>query len=84
VNLVVILYQVFIFNRYLFNKTVKPQWIVKAFLIIGVLGILANAASRSANERWNVIPAGIITYAFFKILKTDSKDSEASDLLGNK
>jgi hypothetical protein len=84
VNLAVILYQVFIFNRFVFNKTIKPQWIVKAFVTIGVLGILANAASRSANERWNVIPAGIITYAFFKILKTVSKDSEATDVLGNK
>jgi hypothetical protein len=84
VNLAVILYQVFIFNRFVFNKTIKPQWIVKAFVTISVLGILANAASRSANERWNVIPAGIITYAFFKILKTVSKDSEATDVLGNK
>ena len=84
VNLAAILYQVFIFNRFVFNKTIKPQWIVKAFVTIGVLGILANAASRSANERWNVIPAGIITYAFFKILKTVSKDSEATDVLGNK
>ena len=84
VNLAVILYQVFIFNRFVFNKTIKPQWIVKAFVTIGVLGILANAASRSANERWNVIPAGIITYAFFKILKTVSKDSEATNVLGNK
>jgi hypothetical protein len=84
VNLAVILYQVFIFNRFVFNKTIKPQWIVKAFVTIGVLGILANAASRSANERWNVIPAGIITYAFFEILKTLSKDSEATNALGNK
>lgn len=67
VNLAVIFYQVFIFNRYVFDKTIKPKWIVKAFVIIGVLGILANVASRSANERWNVIPAGIITYAFYKM-----------------
>jgi hypothetical protein len=26
---------------------------------------LANAASRSANERWNVIPAAIITWSFW-------------------
>jgi hypothetical protein len=67
VNLAVILYQVFIFNRYVFDKNIRPQWIVKAFFFIGVLGILANAASRSANERWNVIPAGIITFAFYKM-----------------
>jgi len=67
VNLAVIFYQVFIFNRFVFNKPIKPQWIVKAFVTIGVLGILANAASRSANERWNVIPAGIITFAFYKM-----------------
>jgi hypothetical protein len=67
VNLAVIFYQVFIFNRYVFDKTIKPKWIVKAFVILGVLGILANVASRSANERWNVIPAGIITYAFYKM-----------------
>ena len=84
VNFAVILYQVFIFNRFVFDKTIKPQWIVKAFVIIGVLGVLANAASRSANERWNVIPAGIITLAFYRILKTFSNDSEASKDLGNK
>jgi hypothetical protein len=67
VNFAVIFYQVFIFNRYVFDKTIKPKWIVKAFVIIGVLGILANVASRSANERWNVIPAGIITFAFYKM-----------------
>ncbi|MFM7500890.1 MAG: hypothetical protein ACKO3D_02300 [Actinomycetota bacterium] len=37
----------------------------KFFVIIGILGILANAASRSSNERWNVIAATIITWAFW-------------------
>ncbi|MEY3687041.1 MAG: hypothetical protein RLZZ73_899, partial [Actinomycetota bacterium] len=47
-----------------------------AFVILGALGILANAASRSANERWNVIPALIITLAFYRILKSDTKRTE--------
>jgi hypothetical protein len=34
-------------------------------VILGVIGILANAASRSSNERWNVIPAAVITWAFW-------------------
>jgi hypothetical protein len=40
-----------------------------------VLGILANAASRSASERWNVIPAFVITAAFYGILKSQSKNA---------
>lgn len=64
-NFAIILYQVVIFTRLSYGMAVKPQWIIKAFIILGVLGILANAASRSANERWNVIPAFIITTAFY-------------------
>jgi hypothetical protein len=55
---------------------IKPKWVVKVFVILGVLGILANAASRSANERWNVIPALIITLAFYRILKSDIKEQK--------
>jgi len=40
---------------------------------IGVLGILANAASPSSNERWNVIPAFFITIAFYRMLKPNLK-----------
>jgi hypothetical protein len=41
---------------------------------MGILGILANAASRSANERWNVIPAAIITWSFWYYgIKRDMK-----------
>jgi hypothetical protein len=72
-NFALILYQVVIFTRFCYDMAVKPKWIVKAFVILGALGILANAASRSANERWNTIPALIITFAFYRILKSDDK-----------
>jgi hypothetical protein len=67
-----------IFDRYESGLAIKPKWIVKVFVILGVLGILANAASRSANERWNVIPALIITFAFYRILKSDTKRTEVA------
>jgi hypothetical protein len=31
-----------------------------------------NAISRSAEERWNVIPAAVIAYAFFKEWKQEA------------
>jgi len=75
-NFALVAYQVVIFTRFSLGLVVKPKWIVKAFVILGVLGILANAASRSANERWNVIPAFIITFAFYRILKSDTKEQK--------
>jgi len=75
-NFALIVYQVMIFGRYEYGLAIKPKWIVKAFVILGVLGILANAASRSVDERWNVIPALIITFAFYRILKSDTNRTE--------
>ena len=74
-NFALIVYQVMLFGRYEYGIAIKPKWIVKAFVILGVLGILANAASRSANERWNVIPAFVITAAFYGIMKSQSKNA---------
>ena len=68
-----IVFQLEIFRRSLFGRSAKPEWIIKAFVIIGVLGILANAASPSSNERWNVIPAFFITIAFYRMLKPNLK-----------
>ena len=64
-NFALVFYQLVIFIRYQRGQVVKPQWILKVFIILGILGILANAASRSPLERWNVIPAVIITLAFY-------------------
>ena len=77
-NFALILYQVVIFTRFSYGLAIKPKWIVKAFVILGVLGILANAASRSANERWNVIPALVITAAFYGILKSQAKNTRVA------
>ena len=74
-NFLLIVYQVVIFTRFSYGRTIKPKWVVQAFVILGVLGILANAASRSVNERWNVIPAFVITAAFYGILKSQSKNT---------
>ena len=75
-NFVLIVYQVVIFGRYEYGIAIKPKWIINAFVILGVMGIIANAASRSADERWNVIPAIIITFAFYRILKSETKRTE--------
>ena len=68
-----IVFQLEIFRRSLYDRSTKPEWIIKAFVVIGVLGILANAASPSSNERWNVIPAFFITIAFYQMLKPNLK-----------
>ena len=75
-NFALVVYQVVIFTRFSYGLAIKPKWIVKAFVILGALGILANAASRSANERWNVIPGFIITFAFYRILKSTQKEQK--------
>jgi hypothetical protein len=77
-NFALIAYQVVIFTRFHYGIDVRPKWMVRAFVILGALGILANAASRSADERWNVIPASIITYAFYRILKSETKGSTST------
>lgn len=64
-NFALVFYQMVIFIRYLRGQIIKPKWILKVFVILGILGIIANAASRSPLERWNVIPAAIITLAFY-------------------
>jgi hypothetical protein len=75
-NFALIVYQVVIFGRYEYGIAIKPKWIINAFVILGVMGIIANAASRSAEEHWNVIPAIIITFAFYRILKSETKRTE--------
>ena len=64
-QLALVIYQVWIFKEIFNSNPVRPNWIPKLFFILGILGILLNAASRSANERWNVIPAAIITWSFW-------------------
>ena len=64
-QLALVAYQVWIFKLIFHSDPVKPNWIPKLFFTMGILGILANAASRSSNERWNVIPAAIITWSFW-------------------
>ena len=73
-QLALVAYQVWIFKLIFHSDSVKPNWIPKLFFTLGILGILANAASRSSNERWNVIPAVIITWSFWYYgIKRDMK-----------
>lgn len=65
INLAVIFWQVSVFLRLVQNKDVKPDWTLRVFVIVGALGTLANGISRSANERWNVIPFLITTLTFW-------------------
>lgn len=72
INTVVIVWQVVVYMRLLQNKAIKPVWTLKAFVILGAIGTLANAASRSADERWNVIPMLITTLTFWRYLRINS------------
>ena len=64
-QLVLVVYQVWIFKQIFHTEPIRLKWLPKFFVIVGILGILVNAASRSSNERWNVIPAIFITSAFW-------------------
>jgi hypothetical protein len=62
---VVVGYQVWIFKKIFHSESIKLKWLPKFFFIVGIIGIFLNAASRSSDERWNVIPALVITWAFW-------------------
>ena len=64
-QLTLVIYQAWIFTRIFHAVQIRLKWLPKFFVILGFLGILLNAASRSSNERWNVIPAAVITWAFW-------------------
>ena len=64
-QLVLVVYQVWIFKQIFHTEPIRLKWLPRFFVIVGFLGILVNAASRSSNERWNVIPAAVITWAFW-------------------
>lgn len=68
-NTAVILWQVIVYVRLLQNKAIQPVWTLRVFVILGALGTLANAASRSADERWNAIPMLITTIVFWNYRK---------------
>ena len=68
-NTAVIVWQFIVYVRLLQNKAIKPVWTLKVFVILGALGTLANAASRSSDERWNVIPMLITTLTFWRYSK---------------
>jgi hypothetical protein len=64
-QLALVVYQVWIFKLIFNREPIRLKWLPKLFFIVGIIGILLNALSRSSNERWNVIPAIIITWAFW-------------------
>jgi len=64
-QLVLVLYQAWIFKSIFNSETLRFMWMPKFFFVVGLFEILVNAASRSSNERLNVIPAVIITWAFW-------------------
>lgn len=61
VTLMILLYQ----SLVLLGNHQTPQWVLTAMLIMGISSVAVNAISRSANERWNAIPAAVIAYAVF-------------------
>ena len=63
--LTLVVYQAWIFKLIYKTEPIKFEGLPTYFVIVGVISILLNAASRSENERWNVIPAAIITWAFW-------------------
>jgi hypothetical protein len=60
-----VVYQVRIFMMVFRKKKIAFEWLPRVFVVIGMLGVMVNAISRSSDERWNVIPGSIITWAFW-------------------
>lgn len=50
----------------LFSRRKRPQALYAIFFFLSCSSVFVNAISRSADERWNVIPALIIAIAFYK------------------
>lgn len=72
INVIFVLFQLFSYLRIIKEEKVVPRRVLKLFVGIGMVGIFLNAASRSPLERWNVMPAIIITFAFYRALKRSS------------
>jgi hypothetical protein len=68
-NTLFIMYQLFVFDQFQRKNLLTKIWVLKLFCFVGVLSMVVNLASRSALERWNAIPALLITVAFFSQLK---------------
>ena len=64
----IIIYQALLF----FTEVKRPAWIYKVFFFLGIASFVVNAISRSANERWNAIPAALIAYCFYREWKRSS------------
>ena len=64
----IIIYQALLF----FTEVKRPVWIYKVFFFLGIASFFVNAISRSANERWNAIPAALIAYGFYREWKRSS------------
>lgn len=61
-NLSIVIYQALI----IFGKVKARKIVIRSLFALGVLGVLVNAFSQSPLERWNAIPAAIISYALLK------------------
>jgi hypothetical protein len=65
INLAIVIYQIDL----LFSKIKRSDLIIKVFFILSTLSFIVNAISRSANERWNAIPAALIALAFYREMR---------------
>lgn len=61
ITLMILLYQTLV----ILGGQSAPRWILTTMLVMGIFSVVVNAISRSANERWNAIPAAVIAYAVF-------------------
>lgn len=62
VTLAILIFQ----SQILFSQKRWPQALYALFFFLGCSSVLMNAISRSAEERWNVIPAAVIAYGFYR------------------
>ena len=58
-----VVYQTFLL---FINKTPQPRWVYTALLYLSLLSSTLNGISQSNLERWNAIPAALISFAFYQ------------------
>ena len=62
VTLAILIFQ----SQILFTQKRWPRALYALFFFLGCSSVLMNAISRSADERWNAIPALLIAIAFYR------------------
>lgn len=69
-QMLLIMYELRVFNRLVSGRSVRPRWVVTIFIWLSIFGVIANIFSKSPAERWNAVGLAITAYAFLTLRKS--------------